>query len=200
MSDTPESITDSLIDALNARGFNPVRVHSANDARELVLSLIPDGALVAHGGSMTLREIGLVDALASSNRVRYGNAQWLAENDPHKRQALRKAISYSADFYLGSVQAITRDGHVVGADQSGGRQAPYLWGPRHVIWIAGQNKIVDTLDDALVRLQHVAFPKEDARIKSQGGKGSGVNKIAIYAREPDPQRITTVLVDQDLGF
>jgi len=207
MSSSPLALVDelpvidsNLLQALAARGFEALAVSDAEAAREAVLSLIPDGALVSHGGSTTLEEIGLIDELASSERVRYGNAEWLAEDDATERLELRKHRSIFSDVYLGSVQAIARTGQVVGADAGGSRQGPYVWGPKRVIWVAGANKIVPHLDAAIRRVYQVAFPLEDVRMRRTGGTGSSVNKLVVYDRDPVPGRTTLILVRQALGF
>lgn len=83
-------VDQPLLEALAARNFAPRVVPDARSARELVLSLLPDGALVSHGGSTTIEQSGLPEALASSRRVRYGNAEWLAEDDDERRLEIRK--------------------------------------------------------------------------------------------------------------
>jgi hypothetical protein len=88
---------------------------------------------------------------------------------------------------------------VIGADRGGSRQAFYIYGPPNVIWVAGLNKLVPTLDDGLRRLQEVALPLEDQRVKQTGGAGSYIGKLVIYERER-PGRITLVLVGESLGF
>jgi hypothetical protein len=188
-------VDEPLLRALTARGFDARAVPSAQAARETVLALLPDGALVSHGGSTTLEQIGLPAALSGSARLRYGNAEWSAEDDAQRRTAVRKHSSIFADVFLGSVQAIARTGQVVGCDAGGSRQGPYVWGPRRVIWVAGANKIVVTLDAAIRRVYEVALPLEDARIREAGdAPGSSVNKLVIYEREP------LILVDAALGF
>jgi hypothetical protein len=195
------AIDAPLVTALEARGFTVEVAAGAAAAREMVLAQLPPGALVSHGGSTTLTEIGIDEALGSSRTVRYGNAEWLAEADPAKRLDLRRRNSIFADVYLGSVQAIARTGQVVGADASGGRQGPYIWGPKQVIWVAGANKVVPNLDAAIRRVYEVALPLEDARIRAAGdGPGSAVNKLVVYEREPVPGRTTLILVEAQLGF
>lgn len=189
-----------ILAAAEQRGFDPRLVADGDEARELALSLLPAGALVAHGGSTTLEQIGLVDALAASPVVRYGNAEWLAEDDLERRLEIRKRNSIFADVYLGSVQAVVADGRVVGCDAGGSRQGPYVWGPRRVIWIAGENKIVPDLESAFRRLEEVALPLEDARIRAAGGHGSSINKLVVYQREPVAGRTTLILVRGELGF
>lgn len=194
------AIDSCLPAALTARGFAVEVVDDAAAARNAVLASLPLGALVAHGGSETLRQIGLVDALAASTRVRYGNAEWLAIDDADDRFEIRRRNSVFADAYLGSVQAIACTGQVVAADYGGSRVGPYLWGPKRVIWVVGANKVVPDLDAALRRVSEVAFPLEDARIRISGGDGSAVNKVIIYDREPVPGRTTLILVREALGF
>ena len=104
-----------------------------------------------------------------------------------------------ADYYLGSVQAICETGEVIGADQSGSRQAFYVYGPPHVIWVAGINKLVPNLEAGLQRVREVALPLEDQRMKRQGSPGSSIGKLVIYERER-PGRITLVLAGERLGY
>ncbi len=129
---------------------------------------------------------------------RYLNAEWSAETDPAKRAPLRARLSVEADYYLGSVQAIAEMGEVVGADQSGSRQAFYVYGPPHVILVAGINKLVPTLQDVIRRVREVALPLEDRRMKSLGASGSAIGKLVIYERER-PGRITLILIGEHLG-
>jgi len=190
-----------LLNALAARGFEPRTVEGGDAARELVLSLLPPGALVSTGGSTTLEEIGLIDALASSKNFQYGNLDWLAEDDALERLQVRKRNVIFADAFIGSVQAVARTGQVVGCDAMGTRQGPYVWGPARIIWIVGANKIVRDLDGAIRRVYQIAFPLEDVRVReAEGVAGSGVNKLVVYEREPIPGRTTIVLVEEALGY
>jgi LUD domain len=194
-------IDQPLLEALAARGFEPHAVESGAAARALVLSLLPSGALVSTGGSTTLEEIGLLDALRASTHVRYGNLEWLAEDDAERRLEVRKRNVIFADAFVGSVQAVARTGQVVGCDAMGTRQGPYVWGPARVIWVVGANKLVPDLDSAIRRVYQVAFPLEDVRAReAEGVPGSGVNKLVIYEREPVPGRTTIVLVGEALGY
>ncbi len=193
-------VDQALLDTLGKRNFDPRVVSGADEALQLVLSLLPDGALVSHGGSTTLEQIGLESALATASRVRYGNAEWLAEDDSELRTSIRKRNSVFADVYLGSVQAIARTGEVVGADAGGSRQGPYVWGPNRLIWVAGTNKIVADLDAAIRRVHEVALPLESERMRGAGEQaGSSVNKLVVYERDR-VGRTTLVLVEAELGF
>ncbi len=186
--------------ALRERGVEPLFVPDRRAALAAVLALLPKGGLVSHGTSTTLIEIGLVDALKSpASAFRYGNADWQAESDAGKRGHLRARITVESDAFLGSVQAICETGEVIGADASGSRQMGYVYGPPLVVWVAGTNKLVPTLEAGLRRLREVALPQEDARMKKTGAAGSSIGKIVIYERER-PGRIRLVLVGEALGF
>ena len=158
--------------ALEARGVRPVFARDRREALTTVLGMIPKGAPVAHGTSTTLVEIGLVDLLKRPDSgYRYLNAEWQAEKDAAKRARLRAKLSVEADYFLGSVQALAEDGVAIGCDASGSRQAFYTYGPPHVIWVAGVNKLVPDVETGIRRAREVALPQEDARIRSEGGTG-----------------------------
>jgi hypothetical protein len=191
---------ERVLGALEEHGVHALFVADRQAALAQVLELIPRGVSVAHGTSTTLKEIGLVDFLSRPDSgYRYLNPEWMAENDAVKRQRLRATLSAGSDYYLGSVQAIADTGQVVGVDATGSRQASYVYGPPHVIWVAGVNKIVPTLDDAMRRVREVALPLEDQHMKRSGAPGSSIGKIVIYEHER-PGRITLILVGESLGF
>src|SRR3989442_14095556 len=133
--------------ALRERGITPIFVPDRRAALDELRKLIPKGATVAHGSSTTLQEIGFVDHLNDiTSGYRYLNPEWQAEHDPTHRARIRAKLSVEADYFLGSVQAISETGEVIAADASGSRQAVYVYGPSHVIWGAGINKVVPTLE------------------------------------------------------
>lgn len=201
---TPEPLVPDVVErtmhALRQRNIGVRYVATKEEARTAVLDLLPPGARVATGGSTTLHQLGVIaDLSRDESGYEYLNKQWLAENDPEKRNRLRASASVAADYFLGSVQAITESGEVIAADAGGSRQGPYVFGPPHVIWVAGTQKIVPTLEDGLRRLREVALPLEDQRMKSTGLPGSRIGKIVIYEWER-PNRIELILVGEALGF
>lgn len=186
--------------ALETRGVQVIFVPEREDALSQVLDMIPHGSRIAHGTSTTLTEIGFVDYLSGTGSgYEYMNPQWQAESDPLRRARLRGELSLESDYFLGSVQAICETGQVVCSDATGSRQAFYIFGPPHVIWVAGINKLVPDVEAGLRRIREVAFPKEDARVKSIGRTGSSISKVVIYERE-QPGRISLVLVGEELGY
>ena len=186
--------------ALETRGIAPTFVRDRAAALAEVLTRLPRGALVSHGTSTTLLQIGLVDRLRDpATGVRYGNEEWRRENDAPKRQRVRARLTAESDVFLGSVQAICETGQVLGTDMTGSRQMGYVYGPRKVVWIAGINKLVPDLDAALRRAREVALPLEDARVRREGGQGSRIGKIVSYEWQA-PGRTSLILVGAALGF
>ncbi len=186
--------------ALEKRGVRALFAADRKSALAALLQLLPSGAAVAHGSSTTLREIGLVDYLSQPDcGYRYLNIEWLTEYNPERRESTHAKILFESEYFIGSMQALCETGEAIGADSSGSRQAFYVFGPPHVIWVCGLNKLVPTLADGLRRVREVALPLEDRRVKQVGGEGSRIGKLVIYENER-PGRITLILVGQSLGF
>ncbi len=186
--------------SLEERGIKPFYCHTKEEALKKIFEIIPKGSAVANGSSTTLKQIGFEEKLLDGkSNYKYLNQQWKAESDKDKRYALRARLSIEADFYLGSVQAVCRTGEVIGTDATGSRQAFYIFGPKHIIWVVGLNKLVPTLNEGIKRIRETALPLEDKRMKDIGAEGSYIGKIVIYEKEK-PGRITLILIDDTLGF
>ena len=186
--------------ALKERNFNPVLVADKVAALKKLQEIIPSGAEVMTGSSTTLEQIGFIDLLTKGQHPwKSWKDKILPEKDPIKQADLRR-LSTTAEYFLGSVQAIAETGQVLGADASGSRQGGYVFGAKKVIWVVGANKIVSDLDAALRRLKEHCIPLEDQRMKKTGAPGTFLGKIVIYEKEAVPNRITTVIVGETLGF
>ena len=154
------------------------------------------------GSSTTLDQIGFtawLKELHAQGKVGYFRAEVHTQGDAEVRNSNRRQATL-APYFLGSVNALTEDGMAVVADASGTRIGGYVFGARNVIWVAGINKIVSTLEDAMRRVWEVALPAEDARIRGEGGHGSSVGKMVLFYHEPAAGRIRMLLVGQELGF
>jgi hypothetical protein len=186
--------------ALKERNFNPLFVADKVAALKKLQEIIPAGAEVMTGSSTTLEQIGFIELLIKGPHPwRNWKDRILPEKDPDKQADLRRA-STTAEYFLGSVQAIARTGQVLGADASGSRQGGYVFGAKKVIWVAGANKIVSDLEAALRRLKEHCIPLEDQRMKKAGFPGTFLGKVVIYEKEAVPNRITTIIVGEKLGF
>lgn len=189
------------ITALNERGIQAELVETRADALSRLQAIIPHGASVMTGASQTLTEIGLDDLLIS------GSHPWtnvkndiLATQDMVEQMHLRRA-STLADYYLGSAQAITESGEVLFVSASGSQLPAYAFSSKNVIWVAGVQKVVPTLDDAFRRVREHSFPLEDKKMKGLGYPGSMIGKWLIFEREPQMlgRNIHLILVNETVG-
>ena len=193
----------TAVDAVRLRGIAAEIVESKEAVLAKVRALIPHGASVMTAGSVTLREIGLEEELKSGTHPwKNLKAEILAEKDPARQSVLRKQATL-ADFYVGSVHAVAESGEIVVASATGSQLSPYAFSSRNVIWIAGAQKIVPTLDDAMRRVREYVLPKEDQRMKDIGNStGSFIGKILIVEREAAYLRrtVTLLIVNELLGY
>lgn len=197
---TPE-IIKKVTDAFAARNVTVHVVNTKAEALEAIKTLIPAGSEVMSGGSTTLNQIGYIDYLKE------GNHGWknvkdaiMAETDPVKQTELRQR-SVLAPYFLGSVHAITEDGQAVVASASGSQIPSYAYTSDNVIWVAGTQKIVPTLADAMKRVETHVFPLEDARMKEAMGFGSVIGMWWIFEKSIMPNRkFHLILVNEELGF
>ena len=191
------------VDAVNGRGIHAELVETKESALERVQSLIPAGAVVMTGASVTLQQIGFEALLIRGNHPwRNFKADLLAEKDPLKQSAMRREGTL-AEYYLGSVNALAETGELVFASGSGSQLPAYAFTSRNVIWVVGAQKITLTLEDAVRRVREYVLPLEDQRQKSIGNQaGSRINRMLIMEGEPAYLRrnLRLILVNQALGF
>jgi len=185
--------------ALEANGIGVLRAADAEDARRIVLDLIPAGSQVYHGASQSLADSGITEAIEKSGRFDPIRPRIWSMDRKTQGDEIRRLTS-SPDVMLGSVHAVTETGSLVAASMGGSQLGPYVSGGGRVILVVGTQKIVADLDEAMSRVYDYAFPLEDARAQAEYGIHSGVNKVLIINREVTPGRITVVLVDEALGF
>lgn len=199
---TPVKNIEQTMEALKERNFEPVFVKTKEEALETVKSLIPQGASVMNGASETLREIGYIDLLRSEQHG-WNNlhAAIVAETDETKKKGLRNGALF-ADYYLGSVHALTENGELVIASNSGSQLPHLAFTSPNIILVVGTQKIVASLDTAMKRIAEHVVPLEDARMKKVMGYGTLWAKTLILNRENPAigRKIRVILVDEKLGF
>jgi acyl-CoA hydrolase len=183
---------------LEEHGFSVEVVDDLDAARDAVLARIPDGSSVMTNTSVTLAESGIADAINDGGRWQSARNQMLALDFATQAQQM-KAIGGQPDYALGSVHAITAGGTLVIASASGSQLASYAWGAANVIFVAGAQKLVPTLDAAHQRIYQHSLPLEDARAQAAYGQHSQVGKILEIHQEL-PGRIHIVLIRQVVGF
>jgi len=188
------------VKALEQRGIKVYVVENRQEALGRIKKLIPAKANVMNGSSTTLIEIGFTEHLESKKHGwRNLHDAVNAEEDPQSQAVLRRR-ALTSDYYLSGVNAIAQTGEIVAADASGSRVGAWPFAAGKLILVAGINKIVPTLEDALRRVREYALPLEDARAKQAYGVGSMVGKIVIIENEMMKDRTTLILVREKLGY
>lgn len=148
-------LAEKMIKNLRRRNMEAFYCPTAQDAVAQVQALIADGSSVTWGGSMTIRDMGLPQALRERSTLEVLDRD-LVEDAQEKQQMYLKA--FSADVYLSSANAISEDGVIVNIDGNGNRVAAITWGPRMVIFVIGLNKVAATVQDAISRARSTASP------------------------------------------
>ncbi|MBI2958018.1 MAG: lactate utilization protein [Chloroflexi bacterium] len=198
-----------VIRALAKNGFAALYADSSEEAAGLVLDLIPPGAAIGLGGSMTLREIGVPEVLAARGHTLFDH--WKAGLTPEEVMATRRA-QLTCDVFLTSVNALTADGQLVCCDGAGNRVSAMTFGPKKVVVVVGANKIVNDLDAAFRRIKDVAAPQALSDIGLEipcvkvgscqdcDSPARGCRVTLIMERKPYNTDITVVVVGKALGF
>lgn len=207
-----EKQLEKLIPELKRRNIQAVYFKTREEACKAVLEMIPAGSSVNTGGSMTLGECGILDALAGADYQRFRD-RINADVEEARRYDLRREAT-TADYCLGSVNAISLTGEIVNIDGGGSRIGGYAYGAKNVILVTGVNKITPTLEEALKRARHRAAianafrENYDAPCTKDGACHEGecyppnriCGKVLIIEKESRPGRMTVVFVGEELGF
>ena len=205
-----------LIERLSGNNISAVYVEHKKEAFEKVISMIPEGSVVGFGDSVTLRQIGVVDALEQGNYTFLN--PWKPGISVEENIALKKR-ALTSDVFVTGTNALTLDGKIVNVDGHGNRVAAMLFGPEKVIIVVGVNKIVENLDEALERVREKAAPLNVKRhpdfdpmppcgttgVCSDCSSAWRIcNKTVIIERQFDNDKykpvITVVIVGEDLGL
>jgi hypothetical protein len=185
---------------LNANGIEAQFVETAEEAKQQVLDLLPDGAEVMNMNSVTLDWIGLASAISESGKYNAVRNRWLKMDRATQGREFRQ-LGATPDWAVGSVGAVTEDGQVVVASATGSQMAAYVYGAAHVVWVVGVQKIVKNLDAAFTRINDYILPLESERVhRVYGIPGSYVGKLLVFNKESQPGRITLIFVNEALGY
>lgn len=197
-----------LVKNLRSRHFDAYYCADKAAALEKALELIPKGASVGWGGAMSAQQIGLVDAVRSSD---YAAIDRDKGTTPEERTAIQKKC-LSADVFLTGANALSMDGEMVNIDGTGNRVAAIVYGPETVLVVAGMNKVEDTLEDAITRARTVAAPINKQRFPNMTpcevtgtcadckSEGCICNQILITRHCRPAGRIKFIIVGEELGF
>lgn len=199
-----------LIEVLKERDFDAVMAKDKDDARRIVMDMIPEGSKIAVGGSVTLNETGILDEIRSDkyNFIdRYNTKSFEEMLDKYRE-------GYYADVFVSSTNAITMGGQLVNIDCTGNRTSQIVFGPKKVIIVAGVNKIVENVEEGIKRAKSIA-PMNARRITHKVPCATDDNIKCSECRSNArvcnvtsivdgchyfPKRITVVMVPENIGY
>lgn len=201
---------EELINKLESNGMEAYYFTNSQAAKAHILNMIPGTATVGIGGSVTVREMGLLDALAERGTEYFDH--WVPGLSGEEIMEVKRKM-VAADYFLTSTNGLTRDGKLVNIDNTGNRVAAMIFGPRHVIVVTGVNKIVDDTHAAIRRIKEEAVPKNTSRRgdNTPCAKGetcpecSSPDRLCrvisiIEKKTKGVQTFTVVIVGEPLGY
>ena len=201
-------LAEQVIKNLKSRQMEGHYVQTKEEALALALELIPEGSSISWGGSMSIKAIGLPEALHKGNYKVLDRD--LCATPEEKAEMMHQALN--CDYFLASCNAISEDGILVNIDGNANRVAAFAYGPKNVLLIVGMNKVVKTEADAMSRARNEAAPINAQRFGVDTPcvkNGSCFNckspqciccQILITRFSKVPKRTKIILVDENLGF
>ena len=185
--------------ALEANNIHTLIAGDGVEAKRLFFDLIPEGAEIFLGASVTLEKLGIKDEVDRSGRFDALRPRMFAMNRETQGREIRK-LGGTPDFAAGSVQAVTEDGHVLIASKTGSQLGPYANGAGNVIWVVGAQKIVKDINEGMRRILEYCYPREEEHMQQLYHVNTSVNKVLIVNCEARPGRITMIIVNEELGY
>lgn len=202
-------LAEQIIEKLKLRRMEGYYAATKEEALQLVKDkFLTKGVSVAWGGSMTLKEIGVMDYLEESECIVYDRT---APKTPEEQREM-KANMINADYFLMSTNAITLNGELVNIDGYANRVSFLCYGPENVLVIAGMNKVATDVEDAIKRVKNIASPPNALRLNKNtpcaktGRCGDCFaedcicSQTVITRRSGVKGRIKVILVGEELGY
>ena len=203
-----QMLANTIIENMKKKNLEGYYCATAKEAVEKALSLMPEGSSITWGGSVSIMESGLLDA------VRQGNYEIIDRDTATTPEDARMmyAKQVMADFYLMSSNAITMNGELVNIDGRSNRISCLCWGPQNVIVLAGMNKVTPDVESAIARVRNIAAPPNAVRLNkntpcSKTGKCGDCyspecicSQVLVTRRSSTPNRIKVILVGEELGY
>ena len=203
-----ERLAQTIIKNLKRRHIEGFYCPTGADAVNKVVELIEDGSSVTWGGTMTVRDLGIPEALKRRGTLEVIDRDLATTAEEKQSMYLR---AFSTDVYLSSANAISEDGVIVNIDGNGNRVAAITWGPKKVIFVIGLNKVAQTVEAALARARSTASPFNAARFdiktpcQTDGvchncNSADSICNYVHFLRNSPRGRHQVVLVGEDLGY
>ncbi len=204
-----EKIIQRTLKALESNYFDAEFFSDREALVDKVLSHVKPGMKIGFGGSLTLRELRIIERLEKENVVLLDHWRPGLSRDEIVNT---RFLQLTSDLFLSSANAITEKGDIVNIDGNGNRTNSITYGPKKVIIIAGSNKIVPDINSALERVKNVAAPMNAKRLNlplpcAESGRCHDCRSearicriISIIQRKPNSTDISVYLINEELGL
>jgi L-lactate utilization protein LutB len=198
-----------VVEKLKAHDFEALYVKTKEEAVKEIWKYIISDMKIGVGGSVTIRELGILDELRARGNVIYDH--WIPRLSKEESLRFRKS-QMTSDLFLSSINAITMNGELVNIDGAGNRVNGTIFGPGKVVLVAGYNKIVEDVQEAIKRTKNVAAPPNAKRLNidvpcAKLGKCVDCNSpqricrvVVIHERKPMLTDMLIILVGEELGY
>ena len=187
------------IEGLASRNVEAFLVEGREAALAKLLELVPEGSEVFVNTSETLATIGYTEYMHGNDRYVNLHDRMMAQPDPAAQREFRRKTT-TADYFVGSVQAVAETGEIVIASSSGSQIGAYSYGARRLILVAGTQKICPTLAEAEARTRGWTLERHDRWLEDRGVAPTPIGKYMVMEHEPVVGRISMVLVPERLGW
>lgn len=185
--------------ALEQHGIRTLIAENGEEAEQMLFDLLPEGAEIFTASSQTLEQLDIPGALERAEQYDLVRTK-LKKMDPKIQNREMVKLGATPEYVIGSVHAVTEEGQVLIASNTGSQLAPYAASAANVIWVVGAQKIVKDVEEGMRRIYEYAYPREDERLLKARGIHSGVNKVLTVNKETNPDRTTMIIVKEELGF
>jgi len=197
-------LAEQTIKSFEKNNIKAYYVSDRKEAFKMLMEMIPEGASVSYGDSVTLHQIGIISELRKDG---YNFTDpWAEEGLSYEKTLELRRKALTVDVFLSGTNAVTQDGKLVNIDGWGNRVAGLMFGPKKVIIVAGVNKIVKNVDEGVKRAREIAAPLNALRHGSDLGKPDSWNTgmyTAIIEGESHiykEQRMHVIIIEEELGF
>ena len=207
-----EKNAKEIVEILNDAQFDAHYAQDVEEAKKIMKTLIPEGASIAVGGSVTLNETGIMEEIVRSPKYNFID-RFAATSYENMLELYREGLT--SDVFISSVNAITKDAQLVLMDCTGNRVSSVIFGPKKVIIVSGVNKVCENLEEGLKRIKKVAplnarrLPHKQAPCYEDGVCKRKICKMhervcnaigVVDGCYYTPGRISVIIVPENLGY
>jgi hypothetical protein len=195
--------TDTINETIRNLEVNNFTVHFFKKREEAVaeiLKKLEPAKSISRGGSVTVDSVGIIDKIKERGMP---FRDYVNMDD--------RLASLTAEYYITSSNAITKDGKLVNIDGFGNRVSAIACGPKQVLIISGTNKIVNDVHEGFKRIKEIAAPLNAKRLKKNTpcaetgicedcDSPERICRVTSIVTKPYKDRVTIYLIDEKLGY